>query len=272
MVQDKIELGSAEITAYWWVNVFKNKVEELFKGRFTKNEEEFYELFKTYSLKEWRNVYLQLIPYIMEDINEYVFTGNDHIDAFQQDTALGGHKRINEEFSKIIGKRVPDITLSNYSAKDSVIYTNLFGASVWYKSCGVSNLPTKYEPTYLITGDSTKLDFYNLLVSTIIKLSELDESFSSFSLLKKCYTEAYQELVGNIDKDFDEMFMGALCKARTKGVIFWYDDNGEYDNFAYLTHIVGLEPYMDKATVLAKSVLSKSHELTKQARKITLKK
>ena len=175
----EIELSSIEATAYWWINVIRSKVRELIlSGTSDKKEIEFVKKFYNYTEIDWRNLYLELVKYITEDVNNYVPIGNIMgIDTFSQDTDKKGHDRINAELSKIMNCYIPDIRLASSSTKDLVIYTNMFGACVWYKSGGVINLSTKYDPTYILTGDEQELNFYNLIVSTIAALKEKDKNF-----------------------------------------------------------------------------------------------
>ena len=63
----------------------------------------------------------------------------------------------------------------------------IFGACVWYKSCGTTNLSTKYDPCYILTGDLEELDFYNLLLTTLIVLKELDKDFNLTQELKEVF-------------------------------------------------------------------------------------
>lgn len=258
----EIEISSIEATAYWWINVIKNKVRELvISGTSDKQEIKFVEKFYNYTEKDWRNLYLELVNYITEDVNNYVPIGNIiGIDTFNQDTAKKGHDRINAELSKIMHCSIPDIRLASSSAKDSVIYTNMFGASVWYKSCGVTDLSTKYDPTYVLTGDEQELNFYNLVVSTIAVLKEQDRSFNSIPQLRNGFCKEYKK-VNKLQEDLKELaerFNHAFERASDKGIIL-----GNYWKETYFSHFrdidyVGLEQYMEMAEHYANVILQKS--------------
>lgn len=192
----KIELSSIEATAYWWTNIIKDKVRELIKIN-TKNEKEisFVKLFYNYTEADWRNLYLELIKFVTLNVNNYIPTCYEYgIDAFNQSTDKAEHDQLNIELSKILDKPfIPDIRLASNSSKDSTIYTNIFGASVWHKSGGLTKLPTKYKPTYILTGNEEELYLRNLLLATIIVLNELDKNFHSISILRKVFCQEYQK-------------------------------------------------------------------------------
>lgn len=257
-MSEKIELSSIEATAYWWINVIRNKVRELvISGTQNTQEIKFVEKFYNYTEVEWRNLYLALINYITEDVNNYVPIGNIiGIDAFNQATDKKGHDRINAELSKIMHCSIPDIRLASSSAKDSVIYTNMFGASVWYKSCGVTDLPTKYTPSYVLTGDERELNFYNQIISTIAALKEQDRSFNSISLLRDGFCKEYKK-INDLTEDLQELsdrFNEAFEKACDKGILL-----GRFWEETYFSHFrdidyVGLEPYMGMAEHYARVI------------------
>ena len=260
----EIELSSVQATAYWWINVIRDKVRELvICGTSDKKEIKFVEKFYNFTEIDWRNLYLELVNYITEDVNNYVPLGNIiDTDAFNQDTDKKGHNRINEELSKIMHCSIPDIRLASSSAKDSVIYTNLFGASVWYKSCGVTDLSTKYTPTYILTGDEKELDFYNLVISTIAIIEQRDRSFNSVPLLRNSFCKEYKK-VNKLEDDLEEIvdrFNQAFDKASDKDIIlgrFWKETY-----FAHFRDIdyVGLEQYMGTAEHYATVILEKSKQ------------
>lgn len=258
--REKIELSSTEVTAYWWVNVIKSKVRELvISGAYDQQEVEFVKMFYNYTDVEWRALYIALNEFITEDINNFVPRGNIMgIDAFSQDTDEKRHDRLNEELAKIVGHRIPDIRLADRGSKDSVIYTNMFGASVWYKSCGVNNLPTEYDPCYILTGDEKELDYYNLLISTLATLDRKDGSFHSVPLVREVFCQKdkteNEEDINEPVKRFNYFFK----KANENGVVlgrFWEDTY-----FASFRDIdfVGLEKYMDTAEDYATAILQKN--------------
>jgi len=259
---EEIELSSIESTAYWWINMIRNKVRELIiEGTDNRNEREFVKIFYRFTEIDWRNLYLELINYITEDVNNYVLIGTTlQIDSFNQDTDVKGHNRINEELSKIMKCSIPDIRLAGGCNKDFVIYTNIFGACVWYKSCGTMDLPTKYEPCYILTGNRKELDFYNLFLATVAKISELDQEFNSIPLLKERFCNEYK-LVNMLEESIDEiveLFDKAFSDANDKGIIFgrrW--DSTYFPHFREIDYI-GLEEYMDDAKHYADVVLQRS--------------
>ena len=122
MEEEQITLSSVERTAYWWIVTIKSKVRELsiFKC-YSKDEEKFISIFKNYTEVEWRILYLKLVEKISKDLDQYIFEGRQS--EFNQDTEREGHNLLNKELSSILGKKVPDISLSSDNAKDSVIYT-----------------------------------------------------------------------------------------------------------------------------------------------------
>lgn len=262
--KEKIELSSMESTAYWWIKIIKNKVRELIiQGTTEKEEIKFVKIFYNYTEVEWRNLYLGLVNYITEDVNNYVPIENmGGTDTFNQDTDKNGHDRINTELSKIINCSIPDIRLANNSTKDSVIYTNMFGAYVWYKSGGVTKLPTKYEPCYILTGDEKELHFDNLLISTIAVLNELDRNFHSVSLIRERFCKEYKKV--NKSKESIKAIKGrfnySFDKACDKGIILgssWQDTY--FTNFRDID-FVGLEQYMVLAEHYANVILQKSKD------------
>jgi len=259
---NEIELSSIEATAYWWINVIKSKVRELvISGTSDKQEIKFVEKFYNYTERDWRNLYLELVNFITEDVNNYIPIGNIMgIDAFNQDTDKKGHDRINAELSKIMNCSIPDIRLASSSSKDSVIYTNMFGASVWYKSCGVRDLSTKYNPTYVLTGDEQELNFYNLIISTIAVLKEKDRSFNSVPLLRNGFCKEYKKInkLQEELKDIKDRFNQVFESASDKGIIlgsYWKETY--FSSFRDIDYI-GLEQYMEMAEHYASVILQKS--------------
>jgi len=256
---EEIELSSIQATAYWWVNLIRSKVKEiLIEISSDEDKTNFAQIFCNFTEVEWRNLYLQLVYYIGEDVNNYIPKGDIYgIDAFNQDTEKGGHNRINEELSKIIQISIPDISLACSDSKDLVIYTNMFGACVWYKSCGISDLSTKYEPSYVLTGDENELDFYNQVLSTIAVLQQKDHSFDSIPILRDRFCDEYKRLHPS-DETFDEIrkrFNKAFNKAADRDIVWGRSFKQSY--FAYFRDFdyVGLEKYMKLAEHYARIIL-----------------
>ena len=268
----EIELSSIEATAYWWINVIRSKVRELvISGTTDKNEIEFVEKFYYNTERDWRNLYLKLVNYITEDVNNYVSIGHIiGIDAFNQDTAKNGHNRINTELSKIMNCSIPDIRLASSFAKDSVIYTNMFGTCILYKSCGLTDLSTKYDSTYVLTGDEQELDFYNLIISIIVVLKKNDENFSSTPQLRSIFCREYKKN-NKLHDDLEELTERFNCvfkRISDKGIIlgcFW-----EENYFCHFCDIdfVGLEQYMETAEHYANVILNETKSRKKKLLKL----
>lgn len=258
--KEKIKLSSVEATAYWWVNILKHKVREIaIKGALNQNEVKFAEIFYNNTEFTWRKLYLELIKYINQDVNNYVSLS---IDSFSQDTNMQGHDRLNVELSNIMGCFIPDIGLASNNSKDSVIYTNRFIARVWYKSGSITDLQTKYEPDYVLTGDTEHLNFYNLLISTIAVLNELDKNFKSIPLLRERFCEEYKKnkISEESIKQIIEMFNYNFNKACDKGIIlgrYWKDT---YFCSFHDIDFIGLEQYMDTAEEFANAILQKKDQ------------
>ena len=98
MKKEEIELSPVEATSYWWINSIKYKVREIaISGTNDKSEAEFLEIFYNYTEINWRQVYLELVKYIFQDVASYI--PKSHHDSFSQDTAIKGHTKINDEIS-----------------------------------------------------------------------------------------------------------------------------------------------------------------------------
>lgn len=256
---EEIELTSIQATAYWWVNLIRSKVKEiLIEKSSNEDKTKFAQIFCKFTEVDWREIYLQLVYYIGEDVNNYIPKGDIYgIDAFNQDTEKGGHNRINEKLSKILQTSIPDIRLASSSSKDWVIYTNMFGACVWYKSCGVSDLPTKYEPSYVLTGDENELDFYNQVLSTIAVLQQKDHSFDSTPILRDRFCDEYKRIYSSDDtldeirKRFNQAFNKAADRDIVLGRSFKQSYFAHFRDFDY----VGLENYMKLAEHYARIIL-----------------
>lgn len=256
----EIELSSIEATAYWWINMIKNKVRELsIQGTNDKNERAFLTIFYQFTEIEWRNLYLGLIDCITEDVNNYVPRGFIDLDAFNQDTDESAHDRLNAELAKILNCHIPDIRLASNSSKDFVIYTNMFGASVWYKSCGVMPLSHKYEPSFILTGNKDELDFYNLIITTMAIIDEIDHSFNSIPLLRARFCEAYQSFK-QTDAAFDTTiadFNRLFDKACDNDIVYGRHWKPTYFLSFREIDFIGLEEYYDTAERFAHVILQR---------------
>ncbi len=254
-----IELTPIETTAYWWVTMIRYKIRELIDlGAANKKEVKFVEKFYNCTERDWRNIYLGLVSLITEDVNNFKTNGVD--DSFCQDTSKGGHNRLNEELKILLKYSIPDIRLASTAAKDSIIYTNSESASVWYKSCGVSELPYKYENDYILTGDEEELDFYNLVISTIIILNNQDNSFRSTIMLRKIFCEEFKK-INNLTCDLNEIlnkFNRVFEKAGERNILLgkvW--DDTYYTVFKNID-LVGLQDYMATAQYYAFRILAEN--------------
>lgn len=199
----------------------------------------------------------------MEDVNDYVPIGDIiGVDAFYQDTEKKGHDKLNFELSKITTCTIPDIRLASNVTKDSVIYTNMFGASVWYKSCGIHPLPTKYDSCYILTGDEEKLNFYYLLVSTIVILKRMDINFDSIPLLREQFCKEYKKINKSQEKikEIKEKFNDAFDRACENKIVLGSSWEDTYFTRFREIDCVGLEEYMDLADHYAIVVLEKKEE------------
>ena len=133
----------------------------------------------------------------------------------------------------------------------------MFKACVWYKSCGVSDLSTKYEPSYVLTGDENELDFYNQVLSTIAVLQQKDHSFDSTPILRDRFCDEYKRLYPS-DETLDEIrkrFNKAFNKAADRDIVCGRSFKQSY--FAYFRDFdyVGLENYMKLAEHYARIIL-----------------
>ena len=256
-MNERIELSSIQATAYWWINIIRHKVREIvLKPSTNKKEIAFAKIFYYYTETEWRILYLGLIGCIADDVNNYVLQGND-IDAFHQDTNVGGHDKINSELSKLVNKEVPDIRLADYSSKDYVIYTFKTGALLWYKSAGVYELAYDYEPSYILTGDEDELEFYNLFISIVLALHHANPDFRSVSKLREKFCTEYKKL-NNLEEPLEELYIRfnkAFAKACDREIIMGrpYIEN-YFCSFKDIDYI-GLEKYSDIAKHYATIIL-----------------
>ena len=253
-----IELSAVEATSYWWTKTIIQKVREiLIKKTCSQNERRFAEIFINYTERDWRKLYLELNKYIIENVNNYIPQEIIGIDCYNQDTAQNQHNDINRALSKITNKNIPDIRLASYYRKDTVIYTNIFEASIWYKSCGTTNLPTQYDPDYIITGDEKQLYLNNLFLATVAKIQEIDNDFNSISLLQKnfCKTIGSKK---NLEKDktqIEERFYIAWKNANDKDIILGSIYDETYSAHFHKFDFKEIEAYIEEAQHYADIIL-----------------
>lgn len=68
---NKLLLNPMETTAFWWIEMIRNKVREINKNSSSDNNEiKFASLFNDYTEVDWRNLYLDLVDLIEGDIRE----------------------------------------------------------------------------------------------------------------------------------------------------------------------------------------------------------
>ena len=268
---EKIKLTPAQRTAYWWVNIIKGKVKALLDGEaYYDTEKKFAKIFEKYTERDWRKLYLKLTEEIEKDIENE----NDKNHYFVQETEMKKHDRINEELSKITSKPVPDILISTRSTKPMLIYTNKYKVIKQVRSIGEEPLELECEPTYILTGNEKKLDFYYLLVATISALHEKDPKFESIPALANGFCKKYKEDTSNqSSEEIIEWFKDSYDKAMWEGLItgFRWGYSSTYFCSDRLSHYKGLEPYMNQASDFADAILqeSKSQEEKPKEKKKT---
>ncbi len=258
--KEEIELSPMETTAYWWVNSLRHRVREIeIGGARDENEALFAQIFDNYTERDWRKVYLGLVKEIFRDVKTYI--PEDWFDVFSQDTAKGGHERLNDELSKITGQQIPDICLSSRSSADLVIYTTFENAGI-RKSGGIHELSPKCESCYVLTGDEKGLDFDNLLLATIAVLSELDESFCSVLKLREGFCDEYVKKTSpeQTINEVVEKFNASLNRAMDKKVIGCISYSDMYFTSFPSIYYIELAPYKAKAYHYANVILQKTLE------------
>lgn len=262
MQNKMIQLSPTEATVYWWIRIIKEKVREISTNVvYSKNEAKFAKIFIKYTEREWRNLYLKLIPYFIDKVNNFTKPICElETDTFHQDTDIKGHKEINSWLKEIIGCTIPDIRLGSNSSKDLVTYTNINSAIVWYKSCGTRNLPTSYEPSYIITGDEETLDFYNLLISTIAVLGQLDRTFNSVETLRTVFCSKYIINNKKKKKEVYQMFNDNFDKLSDKHIVHGASWKPTYILSISELDLIGLDKYIEQSYDIANLILQKNKE------------
>ena len=275
---EMIELTPYEQASFWWVTRLRCKVKEILEdgysyGSTSRVTEEFYDIFGFYTEDDWRNIYLKLAPMIEEDVKRLPKGTN----WFTQDEALKGHNKLNKELSSIVGRKVPDIRLSNNTSKDSILYVSQYRTCYWYKSYQRERsidrkYPKKYN--YVLTGNKDELDFYNVIKATLLLL--LDDFTYSCTVDKVCnaFCKAYMEYYniieldsGTHNKEFEEYLRNEFMY-----VLWW-----EYkiiDRYKALFIVLskddidtnGLEEYQDAAEYVANYIRNECKEMQKKKR------
>lgn len=257
MEYNYIELNSYQVTAYFWINQIRSKVKEIFYyGYSDEKEENFFSIFSEFDEKKWRKLFLSLTEYVEKDVLSYVLKENyEGVNAFSQDTCLSGHKRLNKELSLILNKRIPDVRLASNDLKDSIVYTKSDSVIVWYKSCGTRVLDSKYNPTYVITGDEEKLKLYNTLLFTINSLKYISNDFHSLYILRKVFCSSYAN-DNNLEIDYVlDIFNETINLLDDNGLINGRSFGSNYFVSYSSLDLVGLDDYVETSEKYADLVI-----------------
>lgn len=254
MEQSILKLTPVQASAYWCVNMMRNKVREINQYSSANDQEcDFLDIFYGYGDVEWRNIYIELSNHfeeIVEEMNGY---------EFSIDTGAGGHNKLNQVLSLILKQSIPDISLSGYSSKDSVVYVTKDKASVWYKSCGEMPLSLKYETDYVLTGNEDELELYSTLVATMAMLGVLDSGFRSTAELRGRFCKEFKKVNGLEDslENITERFNLAYKKANERGLVTGNVYSTSFYPLIGSADIAALEDYMDKGHHYADVVLQR---------------
>lgn len=249
----KVKLTCIQASAYWCVNIMRNKVKEINECRnASDNEIYFLDLFYSYTDIEWRNIYLELVGHFTEIAENESY-------KFYLDTELGGHDLLNVLVSRIINVDVPDIRLASDSVKDSVIDIKKDKAMIWYKSCGDMPLSLEYDADYILTGDKEELDFYNLVLATMIMLTDLDLGFRSISDFRKRFCVEYKKVNGLNDKleDIFERFNRAFSKINERDLVTGSVYSKSFFPSITSMDVVSVEKYLDMGRHYADVILER---------------
>ena len=209
MKKTKVQLSPAETTAYWWVNVLRKKVNEIWtKGTKDYDENEFACTFYRYSEDMWRNLYLQLAKHLEIEI-EKVSQGNTYeIDSFTQDTSIDGHGVIDDVLGKITHCPYLDLWLSSKNELVSTIYSNEQGVSVW-NGKSIEQLPRLYDASYILTGNFARFKF-KCLMKAVMSLENHIIDFHSLSFFKESFCNEYKQ---HVAPEFDISELEAMFDA-----------------------------------------------------------
>ncbi len=253
MEKGMIELTPIQASAYWCVNMMRNKIKEISRNKSVDcNEIEFLNIFYSYSDIEWRRIYVELCSHfdeIAQEMNGY---------EFSLDTELGGHNRLNQVLSNVLNVSIPDIRLAGYSSKDSVLYVTKNKVSVWYKSCGEMPLSKKYETDYVLTGNKEELDFYNLVLATIAMLGVQNPGFRSIPNLRKRFCEEYKKVHNDKELvDIVDEFNMAYKKANERELVIGGVSSDRFIPIMYSMDIALLEDYLDMGQHYADVILQR---------------
>lgn len=269
MEEEQITLTSIERTAYWWIVTIKSKVRELsiFKC-YSKEEEKFVSIFKNYTEVEWRILYLKLVEKISKDLDQYISEGR--LLEFNQDTEREGHNLLNKELSSILGKKIPDISLSSDNAKDSVIYTTQANVQVWYKSSSLRPLSLNCTKNYILTGDERSLRFYYLLITTIAFIKQIDSDFNSVNNLREYFCKEYirQSDQEESMEEIIRLFNKSFNKANDNEIIIGRCFGETYSAYIRTFDFLGLEDYFELAYHYANVIINESRKMSSSLNRI----
>ena len=196
---EKIALKPSEIAAYYWINTIKAKLNELEseKPELGYNEKVFYNLFCYYKDADWRNVYTFLVNNLERKYKEDC--QNKKVSSLK--TGKGKHTEVIRALEMARDTSVPDIPMHNYEGfEEKISILPTLSVEVKKADGTIETLPVEYDPTYIIDGDKERLDFYNLLVTTIYAIQHKDKDFDSVLLLKERFCKKYIEDY-NVSKD-----------------------------------------------------------------------
>ena len=261
---NRLLLNPMETTAFWWIEMIRNKVREINRNSSSDNNEiKFASLFDNYTEVDWRNLYLDLVDLIEGDIREK--KGN----YYSQETAKERHDNINLELSCILNSEIPDIDISPENSKSHVIYTNDKFVSAGARGNGVaSTLKREQTPWYTLTGNETDLNCYYLLAATLAIIDANTNKFSSKPLkpLETGIIQGYRKYISPEEEinNIKNATVLAIENAKRNKIlkICDYIIPPTYETSFSAIDYNGLEPYMDQAMDLA-SVILKTADIKK---------
>ena len=213
----QIELTPYEVASYWWVKKIKNKI-KIIKSNInnnysSKDEIDFYEIFKNYTEIEYRNIYLKLSKLIKDNVDNFVPNGMLDIFIYSQSTNLKKHNDLNNNLKTILNKEIKDIELNDIPTS---ILIDLNGCYEWTLTKGPKLLSRTYNETYILTGDNKKLDFYSKILNTLLLINKKELSYDSLIDFKLYYCTKYKEnyskedLIEEIYSKFDDAINMAI--------------------------------------------------------------
>ena len=124
-----------------------------------------------------------------------------------------------------------------------------------------------YDPTYILTGDEQKLNFYNLLILTIMIIHKANVMFDSLDLLGEGFCETYIKLnkLKENQEEVKEKFNQAIEEACDVGLISVKSYSKKYFCWFREFDFVGLEQYLEEAKYYAEVILGENFSLDIEA-------